>query len=1319
MKRYTGVTDLTTDTGYSEASDGTSLYGSELDSQFGSDDEDDGRSAITGIDDNRSTLTAVDDGRSGIYGARSVISGIHGDGATGPSGPGAGAAGGGSCESGSGLSGGRSVISGIYGERSGATGPSGPGAGASATPSRPPGGPRRGSQHIGGRKNSFMSALKSLQASSPTNRAKKTATDAAAATGAASAPAKGAGAGKKTDKDKYGGHLSTVEQWEKERAAKEAEEKKKKAEAIKNMQSNAIIRMFKEGRELVPIPKPHERRWTGGDEWDEVCAGLPQAELKRNLQQFFKLFDESDIDDLVLNAAHDTRRGRMAKEQSKTRAELEAEREAKKAEEEAKNRKKMTKTERRKAEADAKAEELKKKRKEKALDVVHFMDPASFFVKTIKQLYLHKVEEFADTLFDELAHFDETPPTIVTLVDDDGNETKKEVHDPHFKVYRSQLVEALHGADPHAPRRTVEAWAGAFDDAMAVDDAFAHPGNNRTAWLDARWSPLPPGPAGGPGELEGWKPEKDRAGTVAARRKAFSDAVAARRRAERGAREDRFGDDAKNIAKQLQRKSTPNADTAGKKSLLGGGLARKRSMTMAPARMARMAALAKDAEATPLKRAGSFADMKKAPDRRASDGAEAAFVPPALASLSRDITTADTYGELPGTAGTGYTWTTGSAGETPPGTADTIGTGVSSWTGFGADSSTADEEGGSRPNTAKVAEKFGLAPALPDGDADAEKALPVVADDGDGGDGSDAKPATPKDIMRTKPMLLTPAEAYHKAKRQDAEAAAAAAAARTTMSADLARKEAEAKAAEEEKTSYYAKLVFSEHNKVRASTLVAVLASGRAGPVLFRPTRLWDAKCAPLPPMVAARDKVKRAFNKTKAMLALVRLHAKVQKSDKKFRKKEARKEEKAAKVKAHKEKKRQKMRIKKMKTLVKKGRKTKQKKGKGIVPGKPGSPKQVIKALKRGMSSKNVKRRASKSPRGRSPKRGGSSRRRMGKSSSRAKGMGGKHGRSSRRLKKHSPSRKKLRGSASRRDTSGKGSGSKGGSPKDRGRSSSSGRSSKKLGRRRASSKRLRGSTKQLPKGRRRQDSRAKLQTARSGVFGKMKSAAGKVRGSRALLRKSSSKAVARSSDRRGGGRDHRRGKSGGRHRRSSKRLGKRKGSRYGSKAMLKAVRQAKSRHRLKQNRSGLGLGAGRSSRALLSKRQRSKYGSKALLTTADSRASFVSAASEFTEGGDTVVTGSSDEEAESVAGASVLGTHKLRDMIKKHQQAGNIRNLVNAFGGGRAAKNIAAVAGGSVMAARPQLSPGGMGFGGIPGLLGTPPGSRGGGARFPPVSR
>ena len=86
---------------------------------------------------------------------------------------------------------------------------------------------------------------------------------------------------------------------------------------------------------------------------------------------------------------------------------------------------------------------------------------------------------------------------------------------------------------------------------------------------------------------------------------------------------------------------------------------------MAPARMSRMAALAQAAEAAPLKRAGSFSDMKKAPGGGGADGGEA-FVPPALASLSRDITTAGTYGTVPGTAGTDYTFTTGSAGETPP-----------------------------------------------------------------------------------------------------------------------------------------------------------------------------------------------------------------------------------------------------------------------------------------------------------------------------------------------------------------------------------------------------------------------------------------------------------------------------------------------------------------------------------------------------------------------------------------------------------------------------------------------------------------------------
>ena len=101
------------------------------------------------------------------------------------------------------------------------------------------------------------------------------------------------------------------------------------------------------------------------------------------------------------------------------------------------------------------------------------------------------------------------------------------------------------------------------------------------------------------------------------------------------------------------------------------------------------------------------------------------------------------------------------------------------------------------------------------------------------------------------------------------------------------------------------------------------------------------------------------------------------------------------------------------------------------------------------------------------------------------------------------------------------------------------------------------------------------------------------------------------------------------------------------------------------------------------------------------------------------------SEEDASPVGGRgrdgnSVLGTTKLRDMIRKHQAAGNIKDLVSALGGGRAARNIAKVAGGSVKAARPQLSPGGMGFG--LGGLGTPPGSRGmdfGGGRFPPVSR
>ena len=59
---------------------------------------------------------------------------------------------------------------------------------------------------------------------------------------------------------------------------------------------------------------------------------------------------------------------------------------------------------------------------------------------------------------------------------------------------------------------------------------------------------------------------------------------------------------------------------------------------------------------------------------------------------------------------------------------------------------------------------------------------------------------------------------------------------------------------------------------------------------------------------------------------------------------------------------------------------------------------------------------------------------------------------------------------------------------------------------------------------------------------------------------------------------------------------------------------------------------------------------------------------------------------------------------MIRKHQAAGNIKDLVSALGGGRAARNIAKVAGGSVKAARPQLSPGGMGFGGLGAM--TPPG-------------
>ena len=101
----------------------------------------------------------------------------------------------------------------------------------------------------------------------------------------------------------------------------------------------------------------------------------------------------------------------------------------------------------------------------------------------------------------------------------------------------------------------------------------------------------------------------------------------ARRRRERNARADRFGDDAKAIAKQ-QRKSTPSlgkgrpkkgeGDGAGEG---GGGLARKRSMTMAPARMARMAAIAKEVAPSgngQLKRADSFSVRKDSmPGRRA------------------------------------------------------------------------------------------------------------------------------------------------------------------------------------------------------------------------------------------------------------------------------------------------------------------------------------------------------------------------------------------------------------------------------------------------------------------------------------------------------------------------------------------------------------------------------------------------------------------------------------------------------------------------------------------------------------------------------